>query len=255
MFLIPTIESSSSLLNNHEKSHSTMTYIYPVLNLTNESIKNNINSSLNKLRGFDNSLTYTSIKDGSNLTKTQIKVILTVVIVISFIMFIMAIFRFNLSTMKEVDYLFPFLVRLQKLNACRDQEANRIQTDIIRDRALKYRESSSRRGSITYYTRKYNPTPGIYSNERLNTSFSIKRFSNPSCNYSSQTTTTTVLPSPLPVESLTPTSVATATTATATRQNYATSSCKTSNNANNTYASIPVKPIVRKSFTTIGISR
>ncbi|CAF3343877.1 unnamed protein product [Rotaria socialis] len=106
-----------------------------------------------------------------------------------------------------------------------------------------------------YYTRKYNPTPGIYSNERLNTSFSIKRFSNPSCNYSSQTTTTTVLPSPLPVESLTPTSVATATTATATRQNYATSSCKTSNNANNTYASIPVKPIVRKSFTTIGISR
>ncbi|CAF4153718.1 unnamed protein product, partial [Rotaria magnacalcarata] len=94
MFLLTTIEASPSLLNNHEKSHSTMKYIYPVLNLTNESIKNNINSSLNKLRSFDNSLTYTLIRDGSNLTKTQMKVILTVVIVISFIMFIMAIFRF-----------------------------------------------------------------------------------------------------------------------------------------------------------------
>ncbi|CAF4337314.1 unnamed protein product, partial [Rotaria magnacalcarata] len=100
-----------------------------------------------------------------------------------------------------------------------------------------------------YYTRKYNPTPGIYSNERLNTSLSIKRFSNPTGNYSSRATTTAAIPSSLPVESLTPESVATATT---TSQNYVTSSCKTSNN---TYASIPVKPIVRKSFTTIGISR
>ncbi|CAF2053462.1 unnamed protein product [Rotaria magnacalcarata] len=229
MFLLTTIEASPSLLNNHEKSHSTMKYIYPVLNLTNESIKNNINSSLNKLRSFDNSLTYTLIRDGSNLTKTQMKVILTVVIVISFIMFIMAIFRFK--------------------NACRDQEANRIQVDIIRHRALKYSEPSSNRGSIAYYTRKYNPTPGIYSNERLNTSLSIKRFSNPTGNYSSRATTTAAIPSSLPVESLTPESVATATT---TSQNYVTSSCKTSNN---TYASIPVKPIVRKSFTTIGINK
>ncbi|CAF0777315.1 unnamed protein product [Rotaria sordida] len=95
MFLLTTIQSSTLLVNQYRKSHSSVNLIDSTLSLTNDSIKNHINLSMNKFQSFDNSLRYSFMKDGSNLTKTQIKVIFTVVIIISFIIFIMAIFRFK----------------------------------------------------------------------------------------------------------------------------------------------------------------
>ncbi|CAF1129601.1 unnamed protein product [Adineta ricciae] len=64
----------------------------------------------------------------ASFTRTQIKVIVTVVLIISFIMIIIAIFRFR--------------------NACRHREDDNLQTDILRARAAQYNEPSSRRGSV-----------------------------------------------------------------------------------------------------------
>ncbi|CAF4581124.1 unnamed protein product [Rotaria sp. Silwood1] len=230
MLSLTTIQSSTLFINQYAKSHSSENLFGSTLRLTNDSIKNNINLSTNKFQSFDNSLEYNIMKDGSTLTKTQIKVILTVVIIISFIMFIMVIFRFK--------------------NACRDQEIHNIQTEIIRQSARQYSEPSSRRGSIGYYTRKYSHTPGIRFEEHLNNSSSTKRFSVPTCNHSSKQIANAIVSS-LPVESL-----ATKTTTTTTaHHHHVTSSCKTSNHINNSYVSIAIKPFVRKSCSTIGISR
>jgi DNA-directed RNA polymerase specialized sigma subunit len=113
MFILTTIQSSPSLINHYLRRRSSVHLTHTTLNLTNDSIKNNITLSTNKLRSLDVSHVYHVIKDGSSkykinekdrlirqkilldLTKTQIKVIITAVIIISFIMLIMAIFRFK----------------------------------------------------------------------------------------------------------------------------------------------------------------
>ncbi|CAF2524270.1 unnamed protein product [Rotaria sp. Silwood2] len=139
----------------------------------------------------------------------------------------------------------------QYRSACRDQETHNIQTEIIQRRARQYSEPSSRRGSIGYYTRKYSQTPGIHFDEHFNNSSSTKRFSAPTCNHSSKPIAYAIVSS-LPIESLATT---TTTTTTTTHHHHVTSSCKTSNHINNSYVSIAIKPLVRKSCSTIGINK
>lgn len=64
MFSLTTTESS---LNHTGHSVTPIHFIYPTSNLTNEYVKHNVNTTLNRLRSLDNSFLYTSIKEGSSM--------------------------------------------------------------------------------------------------------------------------------------------------------------------------------------------
>ncbi|UJR09581.1 hypothetical protein I4U23_013816 [Adineta vaga] len=136
--------------------------------LSKRVVAKNVNLTDDRIISTTNQMHRTLISNGMHLTKTQIKVILTVVLIISFIMIIIAIFRFK--------------------NACRHQEEDNLQTDIIRSRAAQYNEPSSRRGSVGYYTQKYTRAPGNRLDEQLNIPLPSKRLSIPACDHSSKLT-------------------------------------------------------------------
>jgi len=99
-----SVTSSSLSSINYYFKHRLPRY----LNLTDDYISS---STTNRIQKFDISYEYNTMKDVSSklnknfsfckffffsaLTKTQIKVIITVVFIISFIMLIIAIFRFK----------------------------------------------------------------------------------------------------------------------------------------------------------------
>ncbi|CAF4761946.1 unnamed protein product [Rotaria sp. Silwood1] len=222
--LILATSSTSSSINDYFKRRLSKHFISKNINFTND----NITSLTNRIHIFDTSYNYNTMKYIPTLTKTQIKVIITVVIFISFIMFIIAIFRFK--------------------NACRNDETDNLQTDIIRNRTLQYNEPSSRRGSVGYYTRKYSRTTSIRSDDQINNLLPTKRLSIPACDQSSKSTAVIVLSSS-PVD----------TTDVTHHHHDVISSCDTSNIPNQqisitSTSSINIKPVVDKSNSPIGIN-
>ncbi|CAF1186661.1 unnamed protein product [Rotaria sordida] len=81
----------SSSINDYVKRRLSRHFISKNINSTDDDIT----LLTNHIRTFDTSSSYNTMKHFSTLTKTQIKVIITVVIIISFIIFIIAIFRFK----------------------------------------------------------------------------------------------------------------------------------------------------------------
>ncbi|CAF1136239.1 unnamed protein product [Rotaria sp. Silwood1] len=222
--LILATSSTSSSINDYFKRRLSKHFISKNINFTDD----NITSLTNRIHIFDTSYNYNTMKYIPTLTKTQIKVIITVVIFISFIMFIIAIFRFK--------------------NACRNDETDNLQTDIIRNRTLQYNEPSSRRGSVGYYTRKYSRTTSIRSDDQINNLLPTKRLSIPACDQSSKSTAVIVLSSS-PVD----------TTDVTHHHHDVISSCDTSNIPNQqisitSTSSINIKPVVDKSNSPIGIN-
>ncbi|UJR36522.1 hypothetical protein I4U23_029243 [Adineta vaga] len=225
MFIFTT---TPSLLEHYIKRRSS------VYNLSTNSIENDSPST------FEHSYDTNTFKDVTSmqlkiknkedmlnlllnldLTKTQIKVIMTVVIIIGFIMFIIAVFRFK--------------------NACCEQDAHKIQTEIIRHRISQYNEPSSRRGSIGYYTRKYTRASNYRFEEQLDPSVVKNRSSIPVYEQLFQSKTDIILSS-LPIES--------STTTAPVQSHYVTS-----NHSDNQHVSIPIKSNIHKSFSTVGITR
>ncbi|CAF1186646.1 unnamed protein product [Rotaria sordida] len=127
------------------------------------------------------------------------------------------------------------------INACRNQETDNLQTEIIRNRILQYNEPSSRRGSVgdTYYTRKYSRTTSIRSDDQINNSLPAKRLSIPACDQSSKPAAVVTLSSS-PVD----------TTDVTRHRHHVIPSCDTSNIPNQqisiaSTSSINIKPVVQ----------
>ncbi|CAF1234201.1 unnamed protein product [Adineta steineri] len=222
MFILTT--SSSSSVSNNFKRRLSRNILSKTLNFTDGDV---INLPTNEI-GSDR---YNIFTDITTLTKTQLKVIITVVIIISFILLIIVIFRFK--------------------NACRNQEPDNIQTEIIRNRVAQYSEPSSRRGSVGYYTQKYVRTPSNRFDEQLNTSLPAKRLSIPACDHSSKSAAVVVLSS---------SSIDTTLKTDVLHHRDVTSSCDTSTIPNQQIShssnlSIDIEPITHKPDSAIGISQ
>ncbi|CAF1455566.1 unnamed protein product [Rotaria sordida] len=86
-----SLVTPSSSINDYVKRRLSRHFISKNINSTDDDIT----LLTNHIRTFDTSSSYNTMKHFSTLTKTQIKVIITVVIIISFIIFIIAIFRFK----------------------------------------------------------------------------------------------------------------------------------------------------------------
>ncbi|CAF2746442.1 unnamed protein product [Rotaria sp. Silwood2] len=223
------LATSSSSINNYFKRRLSRHFITKNNNFTDD----NITSLTNRIRILDTSYNYNAMKYLPTFTKTQIKVIITVVIIISFIMFIIAIFRFK--------------------NACRNQETDNLQTEIMRNRTLQYNEPSSRRGSVGYYTRKYSRTTSIRSDDQINNSLPTKRLSIPACDHSSKLAAVVVLPS-------SPVDTTDVTHHHHHHHHHVISSCDTSNIPNQqisitSTSSINIKPVVHNSSSPIGTNQ
>ncbi|CAF4091770.1 unnamed protein product [Rotaria magnacalcarata] len=90
MLILTTAQLSS--INDNFKRRSARHFIYKALNFTDN---NNITSSIDRIRIFDATHHYNTMRNFFTLTKTQIKVTVTTVVIISLIMLIIAIFRFK----------------------------------------------------------------------------------------------------------------------------------------------------------------
>lgn len=112
MLMLTTIRSPPPLISHYLRRRSSIEVIYTTSNLTDDSNEKNISSSINDLQPYEHPHGYSMIKDRSSklraddgrifsfflfedFTKTQIKVIVTVVIIISLIMLVIALFRFK----------------------------------------------------------------------------------------------------------------------------------------------------------------
>ncbi|CAF1234855.1 unnamed protein product [Adineta ricciae] len=202
MFIITSTTTTSSLLEHYRTRRASIN------DVPTNSIENRPHSTVHDFYM-------------TNFTKTQIKVIVTVVIVIGFIMLIIVIFRFK--------------------NACCEQDTQKIRTEIIRHRISQFSESSSHRGSIGYYTRKYTRAPSYRFDEQLNSSSTKNRSSIPIYEQLFQPKTDITISS-LPIEP--------STVLTPAQSHYVTTT-----GSNHQNESSPVKSSVQKSFSTVGISR
>ncbi|CAF1348099.1 unnamed protein product [Rotaria magnacalcarata] len=208
MLILTTAQLSS--INDNFKRRSARHFIYKALNFTDN---NNITSSIDRIRIFDATHHYNTMRNFFTLTKTQIKVTVTTVVIISLIMLIIAIFRFK--------------------NACRSQENDNLQTDIFRNRSSQYNEPSSRRGSVGYYTRKNSQTTSFRSNDQINNSSPSERLRIPACDQLSKSAAAVAVSS---------SSVDTA-DGTRRHQHHAISSCDTSNTSNQHISIVPISSI------------
>ncbi|CAF1234875.1 unnamed protein product [Adineta ricciae] len=221
MFIITSTTTTSSLLEHYRTRRASIN------DVPTNSIENRPHSTVHDFYM-------------TNFTKTQIKVIVTVVIVIGFIMLIIVIFRFNRSA-SEVFKRFILSMMYTHLNACCEQDTQKIRTEIIRHRISQFSESSSHRGSIGYYTRKYTRAPSYRFDEQLNSSSTKNRSSIPIYEQLFQPKTDITISS-LPIEP--------STVLTPAQSHYVTTT-----GSNHQNESSPVKSSVQKSFSTVGISR